>query len=531
MRNLTGVVLRLTPCVLAVFLLACDEHGNAQSGQQPVTAASAVTYLSQGWTADDRTTFYTTGQGSHLIPYAWFKALRRIDVDQPFAGDQLERYGYLRNDNPGNTNGLPVGFVVESSSDQLGMTCAACHTGQLEYSKNGVTTVLRIDGAPASAADFQQFLLDLAAATSQTLSQPDKFDAFAKAVLANGYSAADAAQLKDAFAAWVGQFSDFMNRSLPPSPWGPGRLDAFGMIFNRVAARDLGVADNFHVADAPVSYPFLWNASRQDHTQWTGGVPNGLHIQGLARNTGEVLGVFADFKPSILIPGIGLIPTAINYGNNSADFAGLETLEEEIRKLQPPPWPTALFGLDTQLAAKGAALFVQNCSGCHGERDSAIPGTWVTPVSPAHTDPKTFNNALGKSNPGLYSGAPLPPPGIGAFSDPAATATILASSVIGCMLDSLVKSALAPDRIMQNGVVRAVQQDLSTLAPGSQLNDLMAAQSAFGDIIKAQLKDIFKVPASAGTEAAYEARVLHGIWATAPYLHNGSEPLGALEAG
>ena len=87
-----------------------------------------------------------------------------------------------------------------------------------------------------------------------------------------------------------------MDLSLPPSPWGPGRLDPrFGMIFNRVAGRDLGILNNFKTADAPVSYPFLWNASRQDRTQWNGGVPNGLYINALGRNTGEVYGVFADF--------------------------------------------------------------------------------------------------------------------------------------------------------------------------------------------------------------------------------------------
>jgi hypothetical protein len=32
---------------------------------------------------------------------------------------------------------------------------------------------------------------------------------------------------------------------------------------------------------------------------------------------------------------------------------------------------------------------------------------------------------------------------------------------------------------------------------------------------------MFKVPGEAN---AYESRVLHGIWATAPYLHNGSVP-------
>ena len=85
----------------------------------------------------DRNMFYTTSQGSRMMPYAWFKALRRLDVDQPFAADKLQRYGYLPNDpSPvSNPDGLPVGFVIDgtAASGHLGMTCAACHTGQLEY--------------------------------------------------------------------------------------------------------------------------------------------------------------------------------------------------------------------------------------------------------------------------------------------------------------------------------------------------------------------------------------------------------------
>jgi hypothetical protein len=99
-----------------------------------------VTYVDQGWSAADRDAFYTTSQGSLMIPYAWFKALRRLDVDEPFGGDQLQRYGYLRNDkSKNNPEGLPVGFVItgDAASGHLGMTCA-CHTAQLEYRKDGV---------------------------------------------------------------------------------------------------------------------------------------------------------------------------------------------------------------------------------------------------------------------------------------------------------------------------------------------------------------------------------------------------------
>src|SRR5579871_1578773 len=242
--------------MVAATLVAVD----ARAQQAAPAAPISMTYAAQGWSAADRNTFYTTGQGSHLMPFAYFKALRRLDADERFGADQLARYGYLRNDSPDNVDGLPVGFVVEQESGQLGMTCAACHTNQLEYQKNGATYALRLDGAPA-LADFQQFLLDLTAAARATLTDAARFDAFAKAVLGDGAPPAAVAQLKSDFGAWVKQFGDFMDASLPASPWGPGRLDAFGMIFNRVAARDLGLEhdpyNNFKVADAPVSYPFM----------------------------------------------------------------------------------------------------------------------------------------------------------------------------------------------------------------------------------------------------------------------------------
>ena len=61
---------------------------------------------------------------------------------------------------------------------------------------------MRLDGAPANA-DFQQFLADLTAAAGATSMQPDRFNAFAKAVLGNGYSTAKAARLKSNFDTWV----------------------------------------------------------------------------------------------------------------------------------------------------------------------------------------------------------------------------------------------------------------------------------------------------------------------------------------
>lgn len=528
---------------IAIALLVLISGVHRGGAQQPApTTAPILSYADQGWSPADRDTFYTTDQGSRMMPYAWFKALRRLDVGQPFASDQLQRYGYLPNDqSKSNPFGLPVGFVVagDATSGDLGMTCAACHTGQLEYQKDGVTHALRIDGAPANA-DFQSFLTDLTAVSRATLAEPDRFQAFAHDVLGSGYSDATASQLKIDFGAWVKQFGDFMDASLPSSSWGPGRLDAFGMIFNRVAGRDLGITGNFKVADAPVSYPFLWNASRQDHTQWNGGVPNGLYIQAIGRNTGEVFGVFANFKPRLLVPRTPVSLPVIDYSANSADFSGLQTLEEKIVALKPPPWPREIFGFDENLANRGKALFDTNCAGCHSEHQSPdVVHAWSTPVKAVGTDPKMALNAERMSDSALLAGALMPPPPVGAIlANPAKAHDILANSVVGAFTNEAFSLPLTPSKIAHNGVWRAIRADWADLLPersgGAALSPTPTirdaqeiqqfAQAHLKDKVIARLGNLYRKPTSADAGPAYEARVLHGIWATAPYLHNGSVP-------
>ncbi|MFL5102595.1 MAG: di-heme-cytochrome C peroxidase [Xanthobacteraceae bacterium] len=531
-------VMRLAAAALASAILASTVSPGRTQPTNP--APPPVTYAEQGWSAADRDSFYTTSQGSRLMPYAWFKALRRQD-GQPFAGDQLQRFGYLPNARSrSNPEGLPIGFIVDGSATSgiLGMTCAACHTAQLEYQKDGETRALRLDGAPAHA-DFQLFLTELTAASRATLAEADRFAAFAKAVLGTGYSTAKAAQLKVDFGAWVKQFGDFMEASLPTAPWGPGRLDAFGMIFNRVAARDLGIAANFKIADAPVSYPFLWNASRQDRTQWNGGVRNGLFIQALGRNTGEVYGVFADFKPKI-VAHVPSRPPLISYSDNSAKFSGLQTLEEKIAALKPPPWPRDIFPIDDQRAERGKTLFATHCAECHAETASTdVLGAWVTPVKAVGTDPKMVENAERMSDSGVLAGAPMPPPPIGAtLANPAKTGDVLANVVVGSLIDEAFDFPLTPRKIAQSGVWRAIRKDLKNLFPDENLDDISNAQPSARSVVRLQafvnarlkskmmerLNDMFRKPATADAGAAYESRVLYGIWATAPYLHNGSVP-------
>jgi len=500
--------------VLLSSFVAIAAPAFGQSNTSPV-----LQYAQQGWTVDDRQTFYSLSQGSHMIPYLWFKALRRLDVDEPFGGDQLARYGYFSNEKSKlNPEGLPVGFAIDGgvSTGYFGMTCAACHTAQIEYQKDGATQQLRIDGAPATA-DFQSFLKDLTDATRETLKDDSRFDKFARAVLGNRYSATRANDLKTDFAAWVKQWGSFMDKSLPASPWGPARLDAFGMIFNRVAGKDLGIDANFQVADAPVSYPFLWNASRQDKTQWNGGVPNGLYINALGRNTGEVFGVFAEFSPRKR-----LLPPPIDYTRNSVKFVNLQQLEEKIAALKPPPWP---FGVNQELVDKGRVLYARECGRCHEEK--RLPeGTWYTPVQDVQTDQKMYDNAQRTSQTGILEGALSPNPPGSRLSNPALTDDVLATAVVGALFeDAFPPLPKLPDP--NSGVWLAIKKDLTVLLPELQNVSRLTIlrDSAMIENVKSHVKDrlgnMFKMPAE---PHAYEARVLHGVWATAPYLHNGSVP-------
>jgi hypothetical protein len=82
-------------CVATALLLIAS-IGTAQSqGKKP-------SYLDQGWSAADRNMFYTTTQGSEMLPYDWFLALEQPNSTNLFLADDLARFGYLPN--PDKTN-------------------------------------------------------------------------------------------------------------------------------------------------------------------------------------------------------------------------------------------------------------------------------------------------------------------------------------------------------------------------------------------------------------------------------------------
>ena len=482
-----------------------------------------VVYIDQGvkWTALTRADFYVQNQGSQMIPLAWLLALKQPS-GASFTEDHLARYGYLPN--PDGTAGLPVGFPASGpqGNEVVGMTCSACHTREITVSGQPY----RIDGGPA-IVDFQGFLKDLDVAVGDVVNNSTAFAAFAQAVLGTRVSDPVAfAELKEDLAIWYQRYHALIVGALPTPSWGPSRLDAVGMIFDRLTGLDLGPApayllpDNIRKADAPVRYPFLWNAPIQDMTQWPGFADNGNDLLGLARNLGEVYGVFGTFHP--VKDRLKLL--GYNYiGNNSANFDGLSKAENLIKLIGPPRWP---WGIDTALAARGQDVFNRStdaggCVECHGITKGKFRGlfitTWGTPIQDVKTDQREVDNIQAFTvDPGALEGASiygLTPPlakGSPAFN-------VLSVGVLGAIIQHTFSFA-APQRLE---AIEGVAKPQATTLP-SGLEDLQGAFRKPGTTTTTA-----GLPSKAKAEgpvAAYEARVLEGIWAAAPYLHNGSVP-------
>ena len=488
--------------------------------------AAEPTWLEQNWSDDDRQWFYTTPQGSKIMPYAWVMALERTDSSALWV-QNLDRFGFLPNRTSNvNPDGLPVGLVRDGQ--HLGLTCAACHTNQLNFRG----TVYQIDGAPTNASlwDFLKDLGDAFAATAKS-STSDRFRRFSAKVLGAKDTPKNRKELFDDIKDFNDYFSGFIAASKPNVAWGRSRTDAFGMIFNRVTSIDLKIPANSRRPDAPVSYPFLWDTSWHDKVQWNGSAPNSRAVERLARNVGEVLGVFAEIeirKPSLL---------HFWYASTAKRLNLLE-IEDRLSDLRSPKWQPAFGAIDQARAARGQTIYNQQCLSCHA---IATPGQHqdvvMTPLSDLGTDKQMATVAATRqAATGVLKGVRsylLFGDRMGAT---AGAGTITLNAVVGAILSpvelrgSNTEAAASEDAIAggdpdRDDPDRARLRAQLIAGPATESQNESPGNESMRDDLETSLKALGARHASAESDAlAYKARPLDGIWATAPYLHNGSVP-------
>ena len=536
---------------------------------------NSVRYLWQGWSPAESLWFYNTTQGSDLIPYDLFIALNVPGTDRPFhSSDNLYTYGYLpqlatRND----PDALPVGFVEDTyqGKEYLGFTCAACHTGQLNYRGVGI----RIDGGPAGS-DMQLFLQDLETALQGVSATGAARDEFVKRVLERHKYKSEKDVLADlqTFTLRLGMYN-VVNYSA--TRYGYFRLDAFGRIYNRVLEHILtqdqlkatmqdmvregrlsqadvnAIRQNgddvltserrdhlvlrlaqqlspkgqvelahqlFNSPNAPVSYPYLWDVPQSDFVQWNALAAN-AGLGPLGRNTGEVIGVFATLDwaqkngPTLssVIDGQGLNRKPISF-DSSANLHNLRRIEHQLESLQSPRWPEDILGkIDLDRSARGRALFTKMCLPCHSNIDPSDAQRRIVAQTIAlgkiGTDPQMAQNA----------------------------ATLTGHS--GFLRNSYTISGGGPVLIDERARVVALltKSTLSVVATPSASKNVVRRfldwgddliTSFFSNQIKPSIKQGEYNPDTTANPYAsllsYKARPLNGIWATAPYLHNGSVP-------
>ncbi len=301
----TGFCSLLAVAVIAVSMSGCQQlqavFATRPSENMPAYKPVDVQFVKQNWSPEQRAWFYHAGQGTELLPYKWFLALEQPKIKvfgtvPKFADSAyLARFGFLPDAaNPQNPDGLPVGFardtVIDPNSghsvEVVGLSCAACHTGQLEYQGKGI----RIDGGSATV-DLASFQTELGYAVAFTDKIPFRFDRFARAVLGDNASDDAKAKLRQEFEAFLNAGLAEKNEAdklkLYQAVAGFGRTDALGRIGNYVFGTELDNA-NLRVANAPANFPPLW------YTSWFAWVQYNASIQQpMVRNIGEALGVRA----------------------------------------------------------------------------------------------------------------------------------------------------------------------------------------------------------------------------------------------
>ena len=541
---------------LAVMLLLASSCAVVSPEPTPSGPLASV----QGWPADKRMAWYTRSQGSRLIPRDWLNALEQPGNSTPFlAPAHIETFRYLplpasdltSPDECPNDRGLPLGFAIDCQPDDgfsqtklrwkagqgsreqwVGMNCSACHTNQIDYKGQS----LMVEGAP-TLADFQGFMSTLRDSVRTTRADRDKLSRFAGGVLKRPPTDGDLAMLQgamDQWAAWndgLASLNDVGNFR-----YGFGRLDAIGHIYNKVALAATwpdAAAQTANPADAPVSYPFLWNVTQLDRVEWNGVAPNSglsaldtFNYGGLGRNTGEVIGVFADLTLRRNASTKGYV--------SSAKVDVLDAMENQLRTLQPPTWPAHFPPIDTVLAQKGAKLFADQCSSCHAltSPTDSLSKPFAVTLSPAFTPQGTPRGtgkaasvdtdiwmacnavqATGKT--GILEGSPTELIGSGS--------RFKAEEPLLLMVQNAVFGTLAAQKDL---VIEAAIRDLfgfaRTLPTPSRRST--ALTYALVSPKQARLRNCLDPKQPGSASIVYKARPLQGIWATAPYLHNGSVP-------
>jgi hypothetical protein len=342
---------------------------------------------------------------------------------------------------------------------------------------------------------------------------------FARFVERVGPEGKDSEKLRSDLKKWTDALLAREKNDHTDVPYGFARLDAFGAIINNVATSDLKINENAAPPDAPVSYPFIWDSPQADRVQWNGAAFNTPVVGPLIRNVGEVLGVFGrlDIQPKGAL--------SLNKGyDNSVNLENLGRIENALKELWSPAWPTQyLPPVDAALAQRGSKIYDAKCVSCHTKLNPRDPArsfkAVMTPVKAVGTDPKMAENYLQrKAKSGPLAGTKVMIIAGHKLEPETRSFEIVINGVTGVILRHPARAlAVGIEDVKTTKALRKLGPSKDDQAPPDDDKAMVNMKQRL-DQYAVQLQ-----PFDA-TSFSYKARPLNGVWATAPYLHNGSVP-------
>jgi len=539
-----------------------------------------VIHLDQGWGDAYRQGYYFTPQGSHIIPLEMALALEGPgDTDTLIFGKNglaITQFGFL--EYPAietskdkysydlNPYGLPVGFTIDGyiekkfqnghkiTTPMLGMNCAACHTSDMSI--NGKT--VRIDGNQA-LGDFMGLITAIDTALIQTYASDDKFARFAKRL--DKTTKDDKYALRQQLKSVARKREAWQRRNTPDIPPGHGRVDAFGVIFNQVTGRDLhldsrDLGGNVRAPNAPVSYPVLWDTPHMARVQWNGSANNKKSGGVLGRNFGQVLGVFGAAE---------MTKENVSIGNcSTVKRRNLAKMDHWMRALNSPQWTDPALSellpeLDVALVEVGAKIYQRTCKSCHAlvedefrDKPPAKKTACDLPITVVDadilgTDPSTvLTGVRNGAKTGLLEGLEslsrqgekmaTEEPYVNVLREAVTRSIVGSFRPVTCegslKFSNLIDAAAGYGKIAKSRKGKAVEigggYDFKPAIEVAHKGTTTEGREPASECSPEKTKYIYKPDKERQGDTyhpyAYRARPLNGIWASAPYLHNGSVP-------
>ncbi|PWQ92776.1 di-heme-cytochrome C peroxidase [Leucothrix pacifica] len=528
---------------------------------QATSEANTIHLNPTGW-PDKSSQAYrhsSVGAATIPIPYSWLLALespkqdplRLLSGKEPlFVDEYLPRLGFIKQKKTAsNPNGLPIGLTktpnvyfpgIDRKDTAAGFNCAACHTGQLIH---GDTRYI-VDGAPANI-DFGLLNQTLGAALAQTVISAkvpvynDRFSRFAERVLGNNDNRLSRQQLSAALSKTV-RFMSEAQDSIEVTE-GFSRLDTMNRIGNQVFGHAMQRSENHTAINAPVNFPHLWTTPWFNWLQYDGSI-----MQPLVRNTSETLGTKA------------YLDTQGPAEQRFATSAGISDLvkmqnwlagkhpkrnDNTFNGLSEPTWPETFPAIDKEMTEKGKTLYQQHCQECHlpsvDSDEFWEDKNWqkITYVSKLNTITQT---------PDSYLKLNIVP--LSVIGTDAAQAEVMAKRTVDTTGLNLATQVCTPAKSVNSTITYAsafagmddIPADMTVLRHVPFKDSATANFGlALGAVVDQTNQQWFKQNHTPRAEQAglegnrpnclqvgkgYKARPLNGIWATAPFLHNGSVP-------